>query len=471
MSNWLDLLRSKYFYAGHSRFLFGWENPNAAAAVLVSLLPVLWCGYHVLAARKRKLYIGVLVALEGLLLWMVVITYSRGAVIGLACAMLFFHLFARFANDPNWQKWRLAALCSRLGLLALFMGASGLFRRMASVAEGDRSAINRLDLWHGSLRLIAASPWRGWGRGSSGIAFSQWVQNPASKLTYLSAVNGYLSIAVDFGLFVLAALIFFLVFPILLGTLTRGEKIERSRPAILACCSGVLAFAVANCFTTLSTLPSVVWAPLSLILFILVLALQKSPLKKPGIGAWVTAVVVTGLLEVVSVVSAGSSAWRVNLKENGSVELLKTGSQSRAPLVYFLPDWRTLGLYFGREIRAALDRAPTSIRCVVCPPGTSPKVATDSAIYIVFGSRVTELTNVSLARTIIVFPTVEPKLPGANGIPLKIILPELDQVGFTDQWRTWATARGCHVETIPLVGQNIEGQFATLWPSVFEQDK
>jgi len=139
----------------------------------------------------------------------------KGAVLAWSAAWAFGVVSrGQFLKSQEWCLWlgRIVAL----GFILYFVGfqwsrAGSSFSDLATV---DRSVGNRVELWGGGLKMIAASPWRGWGAGESGRAYLNWFQDLERAERFTTMVNSYLSVAVEYGLPTFSLTLFILCLPV-----------------------------------------------------------------------------------------------------------------------------------------------------------------------------------------------------------------------------------------------------------------
>lgn len=150
-----------------------WENANCYAAFLLLVLPALLLGVRHAPDRRQRLALGVLSVLALMTLLM---TQSRGGLLAFALTALVF--------APLWL-WAERKLSARtLGLLAagfVLLGAltllSPLGKRLldpAVRAKQLHSQMFRVYTWQGTLRMIAARPWLGFGPGTFPSAYGRY---------------------------------------------------------------------------------------------------------------------------------------------------------------------------------------------------------------------------------------------------------------------------------------------------------
>lgn len=84
-------IASNFNFDGIARMGYGWSNPNHAAAVIGCFIPTVWAIEDIYGLGKNRLSAKYLtIAFEMLLLVLMVKTYSRGGMLGLCAAMIFY---------------------------------------------------------------------------------------------------------------------------------------------------------------------------------------------------------------------------------------------------------------------------------------------------------------------------------------------------------------------------------------------
>jgi len=157
----------------------------------------------------------------GVIIWAaLVLSNSRGGLIGFVCQTIFVslvanpRLFKRFAEDePNRKKTigsvpallmrGIAILAIVVALIASVFWMGG--QQLASkIAQGD--AVNttteggtRTEIWHSTWQLIKHHPWTGVGFGTYFLAIPQF-QNGSGRLKLEQAHNDYLDLAANGGI-------------------------------------------------------------------------------------------------------------------------------------------------------------------------------------------------------------------------------------------------------------------------------
>lgn len=500
------IIEGEFFADGHLRWNFGWPTPNYAGAFLATLLALAF-------AFSNSRWRWPMVAAEAGGLFLLAKTYSRGAVVAWGLAWLFGVMALRVWNDP---VQRLVWL-SRMAALGAMMFAAGFgWNRAEGAGNGthsmsanyglkqkdsigikqsaeepateDGSVVNRLAIWRGGLKMIAAAPLTGWGAGESGRAYMNWFQDIDRHQTYTTIVNSYLHVAVEHGLPVLGGVLFGLGWFLAVAwrsarsaeeSCNDALRVHRSRavrtetvkrPALMmAMGASLVAWMVANIFTTLWIEPRL-WIVPAAVGFGL------------GWNAWKIAGLRLASLMVVSLVVAffvvgglyGTGRWlmRDGLRPifpgtSGSVVLRSTKSASAIWHVW--PDPTVLGPTPGKELRRLLDVEFVEATLIVyrAAPSFPAEIPTGAGV-ILFGVQADLMGRGFLPdsrRLWIIHPLVPPpsgKMSNQSSITDTVILPQIDEIGNGLAWRRWAGQNGFRVVESPGSGLDIRA----VWPAV-----
>lgn len=182
-----------FFYQGMTRWDFGLDNPNKAAAVLASLLLSLLA----LSVRARREWIrwcaGLFLALVG---YGLVRTFSRGGLVSflLGALVLLTGLLRSLVGGRRWLPLLLAA-CTLVGA-TVWTGFAG--RVANSSPAADASVGNRIAIWRNVPCMMVDAP-GGWGRGAAGDAFMGWYQPLGRTERYRTLVNSHFTWLVELG--------------------------------------------------------------------------------------------------------------------------------------------------------------------------------------------------------------------------------------------------------------------------------
>ncbi len=182
-----------FFYNGVSRWDFGLDNPNKAAAVLAFLLlPLL-----ALSVRSRREWLrwcaGAVMAFVG---YGLVHTFSRGGLAAfLAGAVVVLVGLRKSLFRERRCLPALLAACMLVGAAAW----TGFSERIANSSPGaDASVGNRFAIWRNVPCMMVDAP-GGWGRGAAGDAFMCWYQPLDRNERYRTLVNSHFTWLVEWG--------------------------------------------------------------------------------------------------------------------------------------------------------------------------------------------------------------------------------------------------------------------------------
>lgn len=464
-------LRSQYAFQGSARWGFGWENPNHAAAVIAICIPMLWALAQIFRRRKRSGFLlGAIFTIEVLVVSGLALTYSRGAMLALIGGLIFYGVVCTRGMKHSRNRELMFIWAPRFALLAIVLMTTGLDRRFRLSVAGDRSVGNRVELWHGGLKLVKASPLIGWGKGNSGNAYMQWIQDPARDVIHHGMVNSYLHISVEHGIPLLWLFCFLILAPIAM-VLHNPPNLGTSEFVLTCGCSSALVvFAIAAIFSTLWIVPSVIFAPLLVVAGLMYFLRNSVSRLHPALthSAYVACIGAIAVYVSAEIVSY-RSMWMIRRAKGGGVEIshrVKTTSQA----VTILADGRTLGPYFGKEIRRAMMNETEQLGALtVYPPGILPAVR-DSGPVVVFGPRFREYLEAwESGMAYAIFPAVD--LPPRNGDARfhRVYLPELDEFGFRPQWETWCKENRIPFTLVKGAGQNATNDLPALLRSTLTQ--
>lgn len=151
-----------------------------------------------LSKRRFTVAAWFLWALESAIVFCLVLTYSRSALLGLTVAHLVVFLFARVKLSPlirySWLQ-----LGFRFLLIVLSVWLSGMSDRVHALGS-DASVSHRLIVWQGGLSLVKAAPFSGCGMGNSGWLYMNWVQPLTASTGYRSLMSTPLTLIAELGI-------------------------------------------------------------------------------------------------------------------------------------------------------------------------------------------------------------------------------------------------------------------------------
>ncbi len=250
-----------YTFHGTVRLQLLWNNPNFAAALLATVIPFL----AALSQLRNRPLAGAAVFAETAVWWALARTFSRGGLIAAAVGLVFAEIWAaRRAGPLRPIRWALANLV-RAGWVVALTVSTGLWNRIdPAYVASDRSVLHRVDILRAAWPMIVQSGLRGWGAGQSGRAFVNFYQSFDSGVVYTGLVNGWAQFGAEFGYLGLAvlALTGYVAFAGLMRGVRRTADARASRLTIAAG-GALVAFAVANAFTTIWADPSLMLLPVA----------------------------------------------------------------------------------------------------------------------------------------------------------------------------------------------------------------
>jgi O-antigen ligase len=179
-----------------------YANENDVAFTLATALPLaLWL------VREPGIKRVIALASSATILSAVVLTFSRGAFVGLAAAGVW-KLFAERRHLGVVLAGGLVALATVLVLVNV--NSNQVHRAsLAKQKVAQENVRSRLDAWSGAARLAADHPLVGVGPGNFQSYFFRVTNRPSGSLLLTQVHNTYLDVASELGVF---ALIFFVSF-------------------------------------------------------------------------------------------------------------------------------------------------------------------------------------------------------------------------------------------------------------------
>lgn len=304
----------QYFFDGVERFAFIWDNPNYAGVVFATLIPLLW---ELGQKARHTVTILIFTFCEVALFTMVCLTYSRGALLGLAAGFFYYITLCE-----NLRK-KLPLLLLRFVSYSALVLAGGAGKRILQSAD-DMSVLNRFTLWKGGSVLFDANTWLGWGGGMSGIAYREWVQDTTSNLSYSGMVNSYLTVAVEHGAIALFLLLFAIIFLLLKVQMLNRHNNAKGLPGLGA---SVASFAVASCFSTFFHRMDVIVIPLAIaaiLLFLIIRVAQLRNLLKSFVISGICTVILVLALKIAGTYFNNSGHWKLVYVRHNEVHLINT---------------------------------------------------------------------------------------------------------------------------------------------------
>jgi putative inorganic carbon (HCO3(-)) transporter len=217
-----------------------YTNPNDSAFILATTLPLtFWL------LRDRWAYRLAAIAMIGVISGAIVLSFSRGAVVGLAVAALW-HLFTE----------RRHAFVLALGVVAAVIATFAFVQRNPEQVEAGFQAkqqiaeynVNtRIEAWAGALELVQEDPLLGVGPGNFRERYFEVTDRPPGTQNLLVVHNAYLDVGAELG--VLAMLLFVAYVGMVLWRSTVARRIGSGLPGYAtAVRSGLIVAAVSSLF-------------------------------------------------------------------------------------------------------------------------------------------------------------------------------------------------------------------------------
>ena len=460
-----------FHYHGHLRWNYGWANPTYAGAFLATIEPAIWMAAALFSNKWRGKRTGGFQFVAELVFWFLLAhTYTRGSIVAAFCARAAWQAMqGELTAIKKWARYLLAPLAC---ILATGLGG----RFYDAVATGDLSVEHRFGFWAAGLRMLAASPWTGWGAGRISSAFPDWYEPPGHTEVGNSLVNSYLNLAVEHGLPVLC-LVIFIAAGLVYGGMSAAKSIAktgRSSPVLAASVAVWVAWLVASVFETLWGVPSLWIVPGAAACVVVgcrrtrqILGVRK--IFECGLFALGSAL----LLFFSGKVREGRSQILVDRDENDTITLesrIHLPENKGQPAVDIWSDPLVLGNHGGRQLRLWMQQPGGPERLVVHAAfGHDPQPDQDNRILVLVGRRASllqSLPRLPAAGVILVNPLQWSRegLARLHGLKAVIVIPEIDQTGTNDAVRNEAQALGVKV----LLSSGMGLDLRAAWPEIMQ---
>ncbi|MBQ0010194.1 MAG: O-antigen ligase family protein, partial [Ruminococcus sp.] len=227
-SGWVDAEKFAYI-SGRAVSVF--ENPNVLGEYLILLLPMT-VALIFESTRANAVFTSITAFLLGSAC--LVFTWSRGAWIGLAFALLLLCILS------DHRTFSTVLLLSPLALLLVFAENTPVFSRLSF---GDSSSAYRMGIWRGVLAMLKGSSVSGFGIGETVFVESYLPYAVGGADVAYHAHSLYLQIVCAMGIFgLIAFLVFCLFFTVRHLSYARVGTDRKGRALCLAMFAGVSAF-------------------------------------------------------------------------------------------------------------------------------------------------------------------------------------------------------------------------------------
>lgn len=484
----------EFYFQDQLRWSYGFDNPNKAAALIASLLPLFWVFMSgasalcrafvsnagagnlrdiggvsqrrptVSALKRTAVFFGAAFSCAGW--WLLFKTYSRG---GIAAAVVAF-CYIGICHASAWKRnWRLI-FAGLAVVAALFIFTQAAQRSVGWIGNHEGSVENRLVLWKGGLEMLAANP-NGVGRGKSGELYMQWFQPSDMAARYRTLVNSYLTFAVEQGIWVFGASLFLAVAIWNIGGEVEG--VGFSRDAVIGLQAVLLAFAVAGFFSTTMEEMKLWAAPILCAGVLVVLGLTVR--KGAGLVVVLTRAAMMSLALCGILYAAGWLLWRheplrITLHRHGEewsavVEPSSRNPQGDSRRWRVIVDRDVMGEDYGKLVRRLALATGARITA-----GDSVGQVQLGEIILIAGEGVKRMSGVAGKNLVLLAPARMEEEEAAKILreagAVKLLLPGFDEDGRVAFWKdAVANAhRSAGVETTLFdgVGTQVESAWDTV---------
>jgi len=338
------------------RLDFGFGNPNSAGAFFAVLALAVF-----LIPGRRAWMTGIRGLLSGIFFSCLLLTASRGALIGLGIGSLAVWGASGFPK-PRAQ-WVIVASLS-IVLLAVGFGGKTM-KRMSTLSSSDGSIASRIAIYRCVPSMVIAAP-GGWGKGHGAEAYENWFQDAGNASSFKNLLSTHATWIVERGI---------LFFALYLALWILALWMSAAIPVAL----GVLvAWGVALAFSHVGG----IWWSWIIPALALGVALTRRWRERdwPTLCGWGVVGALMTMILALFVATGIMTAPKPGVSYHGSV--IRVGGE--LPRRWFLsPDLSVMGTTYGRDLRQlgsfaiaehwdALRNPPMLILSGNPPDGSSP---------------------------------------------------------------------------------------------------
>ena len=463
----------EYYFQDQLRWSFGFDNPNKAAALIASLLPLIWIITSSVSRLKKPFLKWTCVLLGALILcagwWFLFKTYSRGGMVASVAAFAYIGFCRRRTLKPYWL---LIVACS-VAIAGLFISTQAAERSVGWIGKHEGSVENRFVLWKGGLEMLAANP-QGVGQGNSGELYMQWVQPLDMTARYRTLVNSYLTFVVEQGIWIFGAALFLAAAIWNIGG--GGQGAGFSRDAVIGLQAALLAFAVAGLFSTTMeelNLWAVPFCCAGALLILRLLTRKGAGLTAELTRAAVMSVAICGILYTAGWLLGRNERLRIVLHRHGQeltvlVEPLNRNVKRDPRRLRVIVDKEVMGEDYGKLVRRLAIE--TGMRVTVSDSAES--IQAGEAV-LAAGEGVNQLPDSNDKDLLLLTPARIDEQAAQKILyfskSVKVLLPAFDEDGRVAFWNDAIEKAGRPTVINPTVLEGVGTDVEWAWDTVIRQ--
>ena len=133
--------------------------------------------------------------LSGVFFGCLLLTASRGAIVGLALGSFAAWVAAGF---PRPRSGWLILCCAVIAVVSILLGTRAV-QRMASLSPSEGSTASRIAIYRCVPAMVIAAP-GGWGHGRAASAYENWFQDPSDTATFKNLLSTHATWIVERGI-------------------------------------------------------------------------------------------------------------------------------------------------------------------------------------------------------------------------------------------------------------------------------
>jgi hypothetical protein len=327
--------------------------------------------------------------------------------------------------------------------------------------------------------MIAAAPITGWGAGESGRAYMNWFQEIDRTEAYATMVNSYLHVAVEYGLPSLGAALSVVIWSLfVVWQEARSEQTSSaSKFLLIGMGASLVAWAVANVFTTLWIEPSLWIVPGGVVAFTIGVGCRRRTgiIRRGGCFlSGLCAMLLMGGLYCSGYWFNAKQHWRLAPGHAGAVVVTERNWDARGSkgVWHIWTDTSVLGATPGKEIRRWIDTQLGLLVTVVhrSVPLDEQEAPWSAEGVMLFGRQAGRLGEDALPECRQLWlihpsgwpPAVEARQSIKGRPSVVVVLPAIDVTGDATRWGQWAERAHARVLASPGAAQDIR----VWWPTV-----